>query len=267
MAITGDHPRHCFLARRLAEAGLLSGWIVERRKPFVAKPGDDVPAGLHELFNLHFARREDAEHRAFGALQPKDVNVEQMSIEVSDLNGPAVHAFLAERAPRIVLSYGCHKLDDATLNATPARFWNTHGGLSPWYRGVATHFWPSYLLEPQMTGVTLHETTSAIDGGAVFHQTGAPLNRGDGLHDLACATVKAYVDELPTVLTNALSLDSPQGHTQATAGRIWTSAMWRPEHLRVIYEQYQDRIVDLCLDGEITGKTPTLVRPFLNPSV
>lgn len=51
---------------------------------------------------------------------------------------------------------------------------------------------------------------------------------------------------------------------QPTTGRIWTAAMWRPEHLTVIYEQYQDQIVDLCLDGEIVGKTPRLIRPLLD---
>jgi len=264
VAITGDHPRHCFLVQQLAKAGLLSGWIVEQRKPFVPTPGDDVPLGLHRLFNLHFARREEAEHRAFGALTPSSVNMEQLPVEVSALNGVDARRFLVDRAPRFVVSYGCHKLDDPMLKATSARFWNTHGGLSPWYRGVHTHFWPSYLLEPQMTGVTLHETTEAIDGGAIIHQSGVTLNRGDGLHDLACAAVKTYALELPAVLGRALALGNVEGKVQTTTGRIWTAAMWRPEHLIPIYEHYEDRIVDRCLDGEITGRTPTLHRPLID---
>ena len=45
-----------------------------------------------------------------------------------------------------------------------------HGGLSPWYKGGATHFWPTYLIEPEFTGITVHETTKDLDAGAIIHQ-------------------------------------------------------------------------------------------------
>ena len=60
--------------------------------------------------------------------------------------------------------------------------WNIHGGLSPWYRGGVTHFWPSYLLEPEYTGMTLHELTNDIDGGGIIHQNISSLNIKDGIH-------------------------------------------------------------------------------------
>ena len=34
---------------------------------------------------------------------------------------------------------------------------------------------PSYMLEPQMTGMTLHETTEHLDAGGIVHQTGVEL--------------------------------------------------------------------------------------------
>jgi hypothetical protein len=42
----------------------------------------------------------------------------------------------------------------ADFGATNLARWNIHGGLSPWYRGAITHFWPSYMLEPQLTGMS-----------------------------------------------------------------------------------------------------------------
>lgn len=262
VAITGDHPRHVFLVQQLARAGLLAGWIVERREPHVPAPGGDVPVALHDLFKLHFQRREAAEHRAFGALSPDAVAVDRLTVDLADLNGDRVRDFLTNKAPSHVVSYGCHRLDEALLRCVPARFWNTHGGLSPWYRGVHTHFWPSYMLEPQMTGMTLHETTGAIDGGAIIHQSGVTLTRGDGLHDLACRAVATFSRELPAVLDRARHTDVV-GVAQKTTGRIWIAAMWRAEHLVPIYRHYEDRIVDLCLDGEISGRVPDLIRPLI----
>lgn len=49
---------------------------------------------------------------------------------------------------------------------------------------------------------------------------------------------------------------------QETSGRIWRSVDWRPAHLHLIYEVYQNRIVDRQLRGELGGKMPTLVRQF-----
>jgi methionyl-tRNA formyltransferase len=137
---------------------------------------------------------------------------------------------------------------------------NLHGGLSPWYRGVATHFWPSYLLEPQMTGTTLHEITARIDGGAVVHQSIAPLVRGDGLHDLACRAVLAAAAELPALIEVVAGGRELAAVAQKTTGRLWLAEHWRPEHLRLVYELYGNRIVDAQLDGRLGRHQPRLVR-------
>ena len=257
VAITGDHPRHAYLVQRLAKTGLLTAWIRERREAFLPV----APAGLRpdtsRLFDLHFARREEAEEHIFGRPDMSGIRIHDTTQE--DLNGDAVVQLLRETAPRLVLSYGCHKLSAALRAAVPATFWNTHGGLSPDYRGVITHFWPSYMLEPQMTGVTLHQTTDSLDAGAVLHQSGAVLNRGDGVHMLAARTVKAYADELPELLPTALAQDQlPEGQRQKSAGKLWLSSDWRPEHLHLVYDTWGDRIVDRVLDGDIAGRDPKL---------
>ena len=88
------------------------------------------------------------------------------------------------------MSYGCGILSDEILAAVQGQSWNIHGGLSPWYKGGVTLFWPSYMLQPQMTGMTIHELTSNLDAGDIIHQCTADLVRGDGIHDLACRAVE-----------------------------------------------------------------------------
>jgi folate-dependent phosphoribosylglycinamide formyltransferase PurN len=261
VAITGDHPRHYFLVSQLAEAGILAGWIVQRRKAFVPAPPADCTGRLRELFVLHFDRRAQAEHRFFG--EPTDLDafgVPILQVTAETLNDAATRDFIRARAPRVALSYGCNKLSDETITTSGTTFWNTHGGLSPQYRGVATHFWPSYCLEPQMTGMTLHETTVDLDGGGIIHQTAASMQKGDGLHDLAGRAVKEYATGLPDVFKRVLAMPSlPAGKVQKSHGKLWLDADWRPEHLKLIYDVYEDKIVDLVVDGELKGRTPNLV--------
>lgn len=268
VAITGDHPRHVYLVNRLAEAGLLSGWVRERRKPFLPEP----PAGLSDrlagLFRLHFARRDAAEARFFG--QPgAPGGLALLDVTPDSLNDAPTLAFLRDRAPRLVLSYGCHKLSEALIGAMGVPFWNTHGGLSPQYRGVTTHFWPSYLLEPQMTGVTLHETTVDLDGGAVIHQSAVEMVAGDGLHDVAGRCVRAYADSLPGLLAPLMAdrdAPLPRGQAQRGTGKLWLASDWRPEHLVPIYEHWDDRIVDAVLAGDLAGRVPALIS-VLDPAL
>jgi folate-dependent phosphoribosylglycinamide formyltransferase PurN len=160
------------------------------------------------------------------------------------------------------LVYGVHLLSPDLLACTSGRQWNIHGGLSPWYRGSTTHFWPSYMLEPQMTGMTVHEITQAVDGGRIIHQLAAPLVAGDGLHDLACRTLAAFCEELPELIKRTADerLQDPQ--PQRTTGRIWRERDWRPDHLHLIYDFYGDRIVDRYLDGEFSQNPPRLIRQF-----
>lgn len=258
VAITGDHPRHRYLVRRLAEAGLLSGWVRERRESFVPEPPDGLTAETARLFRHHFEARDAAEARFFGG--GEDDGPDAFDVSREGLNGDGTIGYVASCAPRIVLSYGCHKLSAGLREAVGATFWNTHGGLSPEYRGVTTHFWPSFLLEPQMTGMTLHETTDALDGGGIVHQTGGQLVAGDGLHDLAARTVRAYADELPGLLRRVLQAgEVPAGRAQTSTGKLWLSSDWRPEHLRQIYDTWEDRIVDRVLDGTLEGRQPKLI--------
>ena len=255
--ITGDHPRHSHLVEALANRGLVSGWICETRESFEPEPPTGLSDDLNGLFRLHFRRRAEAEEEFFGVGQTVDVPT--LSVTKDALNGDRVLAFLADHAPKLVISYGCHKLSAATRNSCDAVFWNTHGGLSPEYRGVITHFWPSYFLEPQMTGMTLHETTDFLDGGGIVFQTAGSMIRGDGLHQLAARTVREYTEQLAGKLA-ALDMSAlPSGKTQTNSGRLFMSNDWRPEHLLLIYRHREDRIVDQVLDGEITGRVPRLI--------
>lgn len=258
--LIGDHPRHRYLAKQLDEHGFLGGVVTEKRKSHIPEPPEHLDEQLTELYSKHFELRADAEAKFFGDSNLPDVPT--LSVSREELNSEPVRDFLREQDTGITLSYGVHILSDETLDAISGRAWNVHGGLSPEYRGVITHFWPSYMLEPQMTAVTLHELTADVDAGPIVHQTGADLVRGDGIHELASRTVKKFADELPSVIRKAADGELKGPTQQTSSGKLWVSSDWRPEHLRVIYEKFDNEIVDRYLDGEFESQEPDLVRQF-----
>ena len=258
--MTGTHPRHAYIANCLEKSGALAGLVVEQREAHVPSPPDGLSTDIKSLFVQHFEKRAEAEAKFFkGNTLPEQ---ETLFVTKDTLNNAETQEFIKKINPDVLLSYGIHKLTNETINSASKEKWNIHGGLSPWYRGVTTHFWPSYFLEPQMTGMTVHDLTQDIDGGAVIHQTLAKLVAGDGVHDLACRAVLSLGEEMTQLIEAIDDLDNVKKMSQKTTGRIWRSKDWRPEHLKVVYELYKDRVVDAYLNGELGESQPRLHRQF-----
>ena len=259
--VMGSHPRHYHIAKKIFEAGFLSRILIETRENMLPIRPSDLSQNIAELYDEHFVGRERAEQRHFGS--PTKLQVETKVIEKNELNSTEVIDYINEANTDLILSYGVHKFTNETLGTLNAKYkWNIHGGLSPWYRGVLTHFWPTYMLEPQMIGMTIHELTEAIDGGDVVHQVAAELIRGDGIHDTACRAVLALGEEISKLLKIVSEGGYRGSMKHKTSGRIWRAIDWRPEHLKQIYTLYDNKIVDRYIDGEFANSKPNLYRQF-----
>ena len=53
------------------------------------------------------------------------------------------------------------------------------------------------MLEPQFTGMTLHFTSSKIDGGDIIFQTSIDLDEKDGIQDNHCKAVINFCKIIP----------------------------------------------------------------------
>ena len=107
--------------------------------------------------------------------------------------------------------------------------------------------------------MTLHTTTGDIDGGNYVHQTKINPEVNHGIHDNACLAVKNFCDEIPELINkNWKKIDHIKPIKPKTTGRIWTSKMWSPFHLKIIYEFYNDKINEFCLKNKVKTRDPVL---------
>src|SRR5690606_20697683 len=122
--------------------------------------------------------------------------------------------------------------------------WNIHGGLSPWFRGSITMSWPFYMLRPNWTGMTLHYLSPKLDGGDIVHHSVPTLEYGDGIHDVACKAVRQMAEDLTRILElHAVGQPLPK-EPQRTAGKLFLASDWTPQTLRLIYQTFNNDIVD-----------------------
>ena len=153
-------------------------------------------------------------------------------------------------------------MDEKVVSNLPKNSFNIHGGLSPWYRGNITLFWPFYFLKPNWAGMTIHKLTDKIDGGDILHHSIPELCRGDGIHDVACKAVIKVSEDLLTILSILNEGKELQLVEQKSFGKLFNSLDWKPQHLRLIYNTFDNDIVDRFLDGELGYDEPNLIKAF-----
>lgn len=255
--ITGNHPRHKFIAEKLYSTGRLSMIISEKRGKLKPEPPVNIDSSLLKLFNKHFDLRITNEYKYFGENKWPDLPLLEIN-NINELSETLIKKETTKLGINMLISYGCSKIEKEIVNCIDGHCWNMHGGLSPWYKGSITHFWPSYMLEPQMTGFTIHELTESLDAGPIIHQCVADLEYGQSLHELACDAIVKVGNDLTKLISLASSKEKFEKKFIKTQGRIWTSNDWRLEHLFLIYDLYKDRIVDSYLNKDLKQKEPNI---------
>lgn len=83
----------------------------------------------------------------------------------------------------------------------------------------------------------------------MVHQVTSPLINGDGLHDLSCTAVMAMIGDVNQLMSCVEDGAVVSKKAHKTTGKLWTNNDWHPPHFRLIYETYNDQIVDALLNG------------------
>tara|TARA_B100001059_G_C17794675_1_gene562313 strand:+ start:559 stop:1362 length:804 start_codon:yes stop_codon:yes gene_type:complete len=262
LLICGNHPRHIFLANILQKHKLLQSLIIEERESFVPMLDNQYSNNILKLHNLHFKKREEAELEVFGNEFMSFKNT--LRIKGSEINSSVCHEFVLKENPDIVITCGCGLLSKETLNVFPIQTWNIHGGLSPWFKGAITHFWPSYFLKPQYTGVTIHYISPKIDAGNIIHQTPAHLVENDGLHQLSARSLKLGFLSIIDLINKLKKNGELNSIKQKTTGKLWLKKDWKPEHLLLIYDKFNDEIVNMYLSNQLNQELPNIYDNFNN---
>ncbi len=258
---SGDHPRHLFVTKKVLEFFDDILVVVMRREELLPEPPRDLDDHDKELFKLHFENRHRVESSVYENLNARDVfkNFNSIFVEPNELNTTLVADKVREFNADLCFIFGVDLILDPVIDVLPKDKINLHLGLSPWYKGGATLFWPFYHLEPQFCGSTFHQITKQADAGEIIHQCVPELRPGDNIHDVAARCVIKARDDLNKIFDHWNSKQSFEGEVQKASGRNWRGVDFHASQLRVIYDLYQDKIVDNYLSGSLGNRKPKLI--------
>lgn len=260
LLICGSHRRHLYFVNRIQKDFEVAGCSLVQREEIVP----EVPKNITRLdknnFIRHFNDRIEAEKKYFG--DPEISKTKILKIKPSELNSRKSARFVTSINPDIAVIFGSGLVKEPFFSVLPANTINLHLGLSPRYRGAATLFWPFYFMEPTFAGSTFHFIVAEPDAGAIIHQVVAKLDQNDGIHDVACKTVLKSCEEIIKLLKILKNKGSLKSHKQKGTGKNFLQNDFRPEHLRVIYNIFDNDMVKQYLKGNLNHKKPKLITQY-----
>ena len=267
--IVGDHPRNIGLLKKLYENKKveISSLILFKRENLIPKPNKNLSNNLKKLWNLHFRKRYIAEKKFFNF---KNNFIKKIKNKITVLNEKELHSRkviknITSAKPQAAFIAGIPILRDPLLSFMPMNTVNLHLGIIPFYKGAITMFWPFYFLEPAMAGTTYHLIDKFVDTGEILHNNIPRLSKGDGMHDVACKAVLSAHSDVHLIEDNIINrvkkkIRPKKDLSLKHKGKLYLKSDWKPEMLKIIYDLFDDKIVDLYLQNKIQSKKPKLIK-------
>jgi methionyl-tRNA formyltransferase len=257
---SGTHPRHLFINQELLKHFDETLVVLMEREELLPKPDAKLLSHDKELFIKHFRNRYVVETNTYGNLDAQKVyaGCQTINVKPNELNTDDIAAAVRKFNADFCFIFGTGLILDPVINELPEDKINMHLGLSPWYKGGATLYWPFYHLQPQFCGVTFHQITKEADAGEIIHQCVPNLEKADKIHDVGAKCLLKAQQDLPQIIIHWKENRKFKGKIQKTFGRNWRTVDFHASQLRVIYDLFNDNIVDEYLAGNLKMNQPKL---------
>ena len=147
----------------------------------------------------HFNLRKISEEKFF--FKKYDFSyLNVINLDTGEINKENFKNKLINISPDYILLFGCSLVDDEILNKFKNRVINLHLGLSPYYRGSGTLFWPLVDNLPECVGSTIHLAVKKIDAGGILKQVRPEIKFYDSSHDIGNRTIVKSAEILPRLV-------------------------------------------------------------------
>lgn len=128
-------------------------------------------------------------------------------IDRGDVNNVEIVSTIINLKPDLIISYGCSIIRSELIDIFNGRFINIHLGLSPYYMGSGTNYWPFVNDELQFVGTTFMYIDRGIDTGEIIHQIRAKIFHGDNIHQVGNRLIRDSVIECVKLIQGFEKLD------------------------------------------------------------
>lgn len=236
--LTSSELRHRFAANQLARSMNLVGVVSEMKASAAAAGSSSISVEDRQDIQKHFAERDAVERRFFG----DNLNFPEppvLSVSGGEANSPQVFEWVQRHDPDAIVLYGASIIKPPLLDFYSDRMINIHLGLSPYYRGSGTNFWPLVNREPECVGATIHLAVAKVDAGAILAQVRPAAEISDRSHELGTKTLMTAIETLPRAVSLFLSGKIEPKSQDLSQGCVFRNKDFSAEPLRVMWSNFQ----------------------------
>jgi methionyl-tRNA formyltransferase len=251
IVLTSTFRRHMFVANTVAaHCDLVGVWQEDKtfRPERYAQDADD-----ERVIQQHFAARDASEATYFEADDEVRLarGAEYRVLSAGACNDPVEVARMVATRPDVILVFGTGILREPLLSAFAGRIINIHLGLSPYYRGAGTNFWPLVNREPEYVGATIHYIDAGIDTGPILAHARPAIEPGDGPHDLGNKTIVAASQALLRA-AEAHVAGAAHAVAQWGGGRLYQRKDFSADAVRTLYRNFETAMIDEYLAARLS---------------
>ncbi len=202
--LTSNAVRHKFLANTLATHADEALVISECKENDLK----DIEKAASPAIAEHFRSRYQTEMDFFPG--NNILRVPSVPLLRNEIRLESVYNTLRAFAPDAMFVFGASIVREPLLSLLPSgRFVNLHLGLSPYYRGSGTNFWPFVNEELEYVGATILHIDPGVDTGDIIAHVRPDIRPGDNVHTIGCKVIEAGVScliDVMDLLKNGTSL-------------------------------------------------------------
>lgn len=239
--LTGDGLRHRYAARLLTEVMDLAGVVTEHKLPPLPE-GQALGSEDLEILRSHLAERDAVERELLGPV-PGFPAVPVLAVQRGAVNRDECFAWVQQLAPDVVLLFGTGMVAQPLLCRFEGRVVNLHLGLSPYYRGSATNFWPLVNREPECVGATIHLALPEVDAGGILAQVRPQPQADDGPHHLGTKALLAGLGLVAPAILRYLDGQMPRPQ-DLSLGRVYRRRDFTATAVLRMRQNMRERMMD-----------------------
>lgn len=181
---TSNHLRHKYIAAEIAKTLSLKLIVCEEKNEAIQEVASLNDADAKVLEN-HFKDRKASELIFFGNYNDFPPDVELVEFNFGEINSQKTLNLLEKLEIDWILLFGTSIIKPMILKKFPTRVINLHLGLSPYYKGSGTNFFPIFYNEFESIGATIHLAVDKVDSGAILHQFRPDcIDENDNIHSI-----------------------------------------------------------------------------------
>jgi folate-dependent phosphoribosylglycinamide formyltransferase PurN len=173
---------------------------------------------------------------------------------------------ITDLAPDLLVAYGCSILRGPLLTEFRGRFLNVHLGLSPYYRGTGTNFWPLVNGEPEYVGATFMYIDEGVDTGEIVHQIRARVYPDDSPHQVGNRLIADMTRTYIEIVRRFAALEPVDKPSEPKDSNYHRRDDYTMEATRRLYKNFESGLVERYLEEreERVRAVPIVSNPALD---